>query len=246
MDALFVRLGLNAKETDTFLKLLSLGAQPVSVVARHASVPRSTMYFIIEKLKAKHLVEEFERKGIKYVKCIPVRDIADVLRAEERNLSQTLQILEAKLPELESLENTLSVTPKVKLSEGKEAVMKLYASLSREREFLTFFNQDILKTVIPEYVTLIPDILKQHGGRAREMVVDGKEARAYQAKYSSEKHPVRLLPKEMAFTSDCIICKDKLCLITYGENQVSAIEIFSPTIVETHRALFERVWESLG
>ena len=140
MDALFSRLGLTAKEAQTFLKLLPLGAQPVSVVAKHAGVPRSSMYFVIDRLKSRGLVEEFERAAVKYVKCIPVKDTADLLRTEERTIAQTIEVLEAKLPALQALENTLSVTPKVKFSEGCEAVMKVYESLSREKEFCTFFN----------------------------------------------------------------------------------------------------------
>ncbi len=245
MDALFARLGLTRKETDIFLKLLTLGAQPVSIVAKHAGVPRSSMYFVIDRLKDRRLVETFERKGITYVKCIPVRDIADVLKAEERTIAQTLHLLEEKLPELMTLENTLSVTPKVTFSEGKDAVMKMYASLVRERDFYSLFNQEILQTVIPEYRTLIPDILKENAGSAKELIVHGDAAQAYQKEFQSKRHQIKLLPKHVTFLSDCILCRDRMCMITYGENQVAAIEIFSSTVVQTHRAVFETLWESL-
>ena len=72
MQQLFACLGLSSKETQTFLKLLELGAQPVSVIAKHVGVPRSTMYFILERLRVIGLVEEFERSGIRYAKSVPV------------------------------------------------------------------------------------------------------------------------------------------------------------------------------
>ncbi len=245
MNTLFSKLGLTKKEADVFLKLLSLGGQPVSVIAKHAGIPRSSMYFVLEKLRERRLIEEFERAGVKYVKCIPVRDIATVLKAEERNLQHTLALLEEQLPALESLENTLSVTPKVKFSEGKDAVMKIYESLSQEKEFCTFFNPAVFGTVVDASLNTIPAILRESGGRAREVVVDSPEARQYQKKFHSERHKIKLLSKGATFLSDCIICKDRICMVTYGENQVAAIEIFGKTLASTHQTMFEELWRHL-
>ncbi len=245
MDELFSKLGLNEKETETFMKLLPLGAQPISVIAKHVGIPRSSMYFIVEKLKGHRLIEEFERTGIKYVKCIPVKDIADVLKADERNIRETLLLLKEKLPTLETLENTLSVTPKVKFLEGKEAVMKMYESLAHDEQFYSFFNPAVVKSMVPAYLNIIPEILSTHKGEAKEIIVDCKEARAYKNGFHSKRHQIKILPEAVKFLSDCIICKDRICMITYGENQVAAIEIFSTTLASTQRVVFERVWQSL-
>ncbi|MDO8649604.1 MAG: helix-turn-helix domain-containing protein [Candidatus Peregrinibacteria bacterium] len=245
MDDLFSRFGLSTKETETFTKLLTLGAQPISVVAKHVGIPRSSMYFIVEKLKEHRLIEEFDRAGIKYVKCIPVKDIADVLKAEERNIKQTLLLLEEKLPTLQALESTLSVTPKVKFSEGKESVMKMYESLAQEKELYAFFNPETVQRMMPAYLNIIHEAVNEHGSSAKEIAVDCEEARTYKRKFDSTRHQIKILPRGATFLSDCIICRERICMISYGENQIAAVEIFSQTLASTQRTVFEQVWNSL-
>ncbi|MFA6529197.1 MAG: helix-turn-helix domain-containing protein, partial [Candidatus Gracilibacteria bacterium] len=126
MKELFESLGAGEKEMQAFLKMLELGAQPISIIAKFVGVPRSSMYVILDRLKALHLVEEFEQKNIKYVRCIPVENLKNILESKEKQLEQTLVMLGKKLPELENLENRLSITPKVKFHEGKEGVMQVY------------------------------------------------------------------------------------------------------------------------
>lgn len=246
MEQLFRRLGLTAKETQTYLKLIQLGAQPVSVVAKHLGIPRASMYFLLEKLRRRHLVEKFERVGVTYFKAIAPKDIASVLHAEERKLQQTLALLKDELPALEKLENTLSITPKVKFSEGKEAVMAMYESILSEREFCASFNPALVKRRMPEYHYRIPEALRENNGRARELLVDCPEAREYKERFHSARHQITILPKDMIFLSDSILCAEKICMITYGEDQIAAIEIFSPTLARTQRAMFDRVWASLS
>ncbi len=245
MNALFTRLGLSAKETDVFLKLLPLGAQPVSVIARHAGIPRSSMYFVVEKLKQRRLVETFERAGIAYAKCIPAKSIADVLKAEERAITETMELLQEQLPALEAIENTLSVTPKVKFAEGREAVMNMYESLLSEKELCVFFNPQTVKRLMPAYLNIIHEAVHDHGGFAREIAVDCPEAHAYRRKFQSPRHHIKILPRGVLFLSDSIIAKERICMVSYGENQIAAVDIFSATLASTQRAIFDQVWDSL-
>jgi len=163
MHQLFKHFGLNTKEIQTFLRLLELGAQPASIIAKHVGVPRSSMYLILEELKKVHLIEEFERAKIKYFKCIPVANIPDVLKAQEKEIQHTAEMFTEKLPELEALENKLSITPKVKFFEGEKAVMHMYEQVLRdkEKEFCAMFNADLAKKLVPDYYYLIPKMLQE-------------------------------------------------------------------------------------
>lgn len=243
MKNLFKSLGTTQKEMETFLKLLELGAQPVSVIAKHMGSPRSTMYLVLEKLKEIDLVEDFERSGIKYFKCIPVREIGDIINAKKRNLDQTEKILEDKLEELNALENKLSITPKVRFLEGKEGVSKMYEQVLKEPEFYAFFNPEYVKKLMPGYHFKIPETLIINKRKAKELLVKCPEATEYQKKYNSKLHQIKILPKSAGFISDIIICSDKMYMIAYGEDKVSATEITSPSLVQTQKALFELIWQ---
>lgn len=244
MNKIFQRLGLNNKEMDTFLKMLELGAQPISVIARHAGVPRSTMYLIIDNLKKTQLVETFERIGIKYAKAIPVKDIGGVLRARERQIEQTVKMLEEAMPELEALENKLSITPHVRFHEGKQAVLKMYESMLGEKTFVAIFNPQLVKRYTPEYHFKIPETIHAEKMEVRELLVLGSDAIEYEKKFQSKKHQIRLLPQGVAFPSDTIICPDKIYMVGYGENDMVATEIHNRALAETQKVIFDQLWKT--
>lgn len=243
MQQLFKRLGLNNKETQTFLRLLELGAQPVSVIAKHVNIPRTTMYLVLDGLKKANLIEEFERAGTMYVKCIPVKNIIDVLHAKESSIHQTVKIFEEKLPELEVLENKLSITPSVKFFEGKEAVMKMYESVLNEKKIYTFFNPDLVKRLMPEYYLKVPEAIVSNHIQARELLMNCNTAHEYKKSFKSKNHQIKILPKNVQFASDTIICPDKIYMISYGEKTLSATEIYNQSLAETQIVLFKQLWE---
>lgn len=246
MKTLFQNLGANEKEMQAFRVLLPLGAQPVSVVAKHMGVPRSSMYVVLEKLKKLQLVEQFERQGITYVKCIPVRHIADLIRTRQSSLEHTLNILEEELPELEKLENKLSITPTVRFYEGKKAVMKMYEEVIRENAFAAFFNPAVVHAIMPEYYYKVGEMLRKNKGRAKELLVPGSEAGRYKKRFESQNHEIQFLPKNALFYSDTLICKETIYMISYGEKEVSGTGIKNPTLAQTQRVIFEELWKRVS
>ncbi len=245
MKDLFRNLGLNDKQSDTFLKLLELGAQPASIIAKRLHMPRSSVYLVLDELKDFGLVEEFERAAIKYFKAISAGTISNILKVQERKLEQTKDLLLEYLPELEKLENRLSITPKVKFFEGKNAVAKVYEEVLQEKEFYAFFNPSLTKKYMPEYHFKIPETLKSTGGKAKELLVNCKEADEYKKLYNSKKHQIKILAKPHAFESDTIICSDKIYMISYGDSDVCATEIYNKSLTQTQRVIFREVWRKV-
>ena len=245
MKQLFKRLGLKDKEMNTFLKMLELGAQPVSVVAKHMGIPRSTMYLVVENLKKAQLIETFERADILYVKAIPVQQMPEVIKSRERELEQTAKLLEEKLPELSRLESKFSITPHVKFHEGKGAVMKMYESILNEKGFYAFFAPALVKKAMPEYHFKIPETIRSKKLKVQELLVAGPDAEEYESKFRSKNHQIRILKKGVHFESDTIICKEKIYMISYGEENIVATEIFNKPLAETQRVIFEELWKTI-
>lgn len=245
MKELFAILGANKKEMQIYIKMLELGAQPISVIAKYVGVPRSSMYVILEKLKKLNLIEEFERNKIIYVKPIPARNLLDILKSKEKRIEQSLYMLEEKLPELEALENKLSITPTVKFYEGKEAVMQIYEATLKEKEFYAAFNPYLVKKFMPEYFHEVAKILREKGVKAKEILVACKEASEYKKKFHSLKHRIKILPKGRIFFSDTIITSKRIFMISYAEREVSGTEIDNVALAQTQRILFEGLWNGL-
>ena len=242
MEEFLQMLGASAKESRAFLVLLELGAQPVGTLARQLCLPRSSTYLILEKLEVLGLIESFERNKIKYVECISVEAVEDLIRAKERRVKQAKELYESKLPELKKLESRLSVTPKIKHFEGKEAVMRMYEEVLRAKSFDAIFNPQVVKKHMPEYHYAIPTLAGKGGVRLRELLVPGKEAEEYKKRFGGAGHEIRFLPKGVSLDADIIITDAEIYMVGYSGDEVSATEIRNPILAKAQRMLFEGWW----
>ncbi|MBI4129761.1 hypothetical protein HY468_00425 [Candidatus Roizmanbacteria bacterium] len=245
MDDLFSRFGLNTKETAAFLELVRLGASPVSIWAKHAGINRSSMYVLLERLEKDGLVTTFTHKGIQNVEAIPMVELTALLNDQEESLLNTQSLLKKRLPELQALEKTHAITPKVRFYEGSRRVETMYEEVLKEPSFKAFFHPERVKTSMPEYFHKIPQTLKARGGRAQELLIRCKEADEYRQTYQSDKHQIALLPKNVTFSSDTIITKQKIYLIGYGEQDVVGTEIWNEELAQTQSVIFDLVWSKL-
>lgn len=245
MKTLFKNLGLDEKETAALLKMLELGAQPVSIIARYVGVPRSSMYVVLERLEKLQLIEHFNRNGVTYFKSISPAELGEFLQNQEKKIERTIALFQEKLPHLEALENKLSITPRVRFFEGKTGAAKMYEEVLKEKEFYAIFNPRLVKRAMPEYFYKVAEALQEKSGRAKELIFDCSEGREYQKRFHSQEHQIKLLPVGMDFSSDTIICKNKIYMIAYGEGQISAIEIVNPSLAQTQRVFFDELWGRL-
>lgn len=244
MIKILQQLGVEQKEAEVFLELLKLGAQPVSILAKYTNIPRTTMYSLIERLKKMQLIEEFNRNKIKYVKCIPVNDLAEVFEMETKRKLKALSDLKNSLPDFSAIENKLSVTPLIRLFEGKKAVMKMYDELLQgKRGFFALFDPKSVKMLMPEYHFVIPETLKKNKLPAKEIMVACKEADEYRRLYDSKQHQIKILPKNIKLNSDTIICDNKIYMVSYDKNEMSAVEIKNQILADTQKVLFEQLWK---
>ena len=245
MKQLFKNLGANEKEMNTYLKLLELGAQPISILAKHMHTARSSMYVTIEKLQSLQLIEEFERAGIKYVKAVSPEGLHALLKAKENRIQQTYALLEQHKEDLQQMESSLSITPKVQYFEGKEKVMKLYETIYTEKEYVGFFNAEIAVQTLGKSYLKIAEIATRNKTSGKDIVVYNPEALVFQKKYSSEYHQIKILPKGITFDADVIIAAESIYMIAFQENTTSGIEIHNKTLADAMRIAFEGWWKSL-
>lgn len=245
MKKLLKSFGANDKEAEIFLKLLELGAQPISVIAKHSGIPRPSMYVVLEKLKKLGLIEEFPRYGIKYVKCIAVNDMEDLIKLREKNLSYLSQMLSEKKHEFLDLESKLSSAPRIKLYQGKLEVMKMYEQILKTGGFYALFNPKLVKTMMPEYHFKIGEILKENKWSAKELLTHCDEAFEYKKLFSSSLHKIKILPKKILFKSDTIIKNGIIYMISYGEEDLTGTEIVNDSLAATQKAEFEYIWDQM-
>lgn len=246
MNELFARFGLDPKETTAFLELVQLGAKPVSLWARHTGINRSSMYVVLERLVKHGLVTTFIYKGVKYAQAIPAAELPVVLNDREELLANTRALLQKSLPELQKLEKTHGITPEVRFYEGVHRVEAMYEEVLKETSFKAFFHPGRVKKIMPEYFHKIPRTLRERGGRAQELLIRCPEAREYLKAYRTDRHQIALLPKDVTFSSDTIITKQKIYLVGYGPEAIVGTEIWNEELAQTQAVIFDLVWALYG
>ncbi|MEK7611266.1 MAG: helix-turn-helix domain-containing protein [Patescibacteria group bacterium] len=244
MNELFARFGLNQKETTAFLELVQLGAKPISIWAGHAGINRSSMYVVFERLEKAGLVTTFLYKGVKYAQALPVIELPALLKTKEELIANTRALLQSSLPELQKLEKTHGITPEIRFYEGVHRVGAMYEEVLKEASFKAFFHPGRVKNIMPEFFHKIPLTLRERGGRAQELLVRCPEATEYIKAYRTERHQIALLPKEVTFSSDTIITKQKIYLVGYGPEVIVGTEIWNEELAQTQAVLFDLVWAS--
>lgn len=245
MEDLFVRIGLNKKESTALLELVRLGASSVSKWSRHAHINRSSMYVLLDRLKSEGLVKTFTHRGILHVQAIPMAELPALLHDKEMSIETTREIFIKKLPDLQRLEKTHGITPKVQFFEGKNRVETMYEAVMKEKTFKAFFHPGRVKALLPDYFHKIPQALRANQGVAQELLIRCKEAEEYKSLYQSYNHQIVILPKGVIFSSDTIITKQKVYLVGYSSSDVVATEIWNEELAQTQSIIFDLVWSTI-
>lgn len=243
MDSIFSQFGLDEKEKGAFLELVKLGANPVSIWAKHSGINRSSMYVLLDRLVNTGLVTTFIHKNVQHAQAISVSRISTLLEQKQKEIEGTKTLLYAQLPELLTLEKTNTITPSVQFFEGKKRVETMYEEVVKEKSFRAFFHPGRVKAVMPEYFHKIPLAIKKNGGSAKELLIHCKEAVEYQKLYASKKHEISIFPKGIMFSSDTIITKQKIYLVGYGKDMVVATEIWNSELARTQSTFFDLIWK---
>lgn len=243
MDILFTTLGLDSKEKRIFLRLLSLGATPVSMLAKAVGLPRSSVYVVLERLKQLKVLETFKQGGKLFVQCIPPEDLEKLLQNKQSRVERALEDYREHLGALKEIQNQESVIPKVDFLEGKAGILKAYRRVLKEKRFYSYFNPASVKKFTPEIFLYIPENLKKVKGEAKEFLVDCPEAKEYAAAIHNPDHQVKTLPAGLKFFSDNILCDDKIFLFSYEKDQACVVEITNKNLADTQQKMFELLWE---
>lgn len=245
MQDLFIRLGLTPKESAAFLELVRLGGCPVSRWAKHAKINRSSMYVLLDRLKTQGLVTSFIHQGVLHVQAVSMGELPAILSDKQQSIELTRDLFIKHLPQLQKLESTHGLTPKIAFYEGKKRVEAMYENVMKEQSFKAYFHPGRMKALMPEYFHKIPQALKAKEGQAKELLIRCKEADEYINLYRSKSHQITLLPRSIKFSSDTIITRQKIYLVGYSSSDVVATEIWNEELAQTQSVLFDLIWSSV-
>lgn len=245
MDNLFTSFGLNKKESAAFLELIRLGACPISKWATHTNTNRTSMYVLLDRLKSKGLVTSYTHHEILYVQAVPMTELPALLADKQHEIERSRDLFIKNLAELQKLEKSQGLMPKISYYEGANRVETMYENMMKEKSFKAYFHPGRVKTMMPEYFHKIPQSLKANGGSAQEILIACKEATEYQKLYHSGKHEIKIFPPSVSFSSDTIITNQKIYLVGYSDTYIVGTEIWNEELARTQSVIFDLLWKSV-
>src|SRR5437870_1872957 len=111
--SLLKRVGLEEREVEVYLALLSMKVARASSVAKAAHQSRSHTYLVLQSLQEKGLVSQTERGKIIHFVAEPPERLLSFLQNREQEVKEVSQLVKGALPFLSSLTASLKGPPRV-------------------------------------------------------------------------------------------------------------------------------------
>jgi len=237
---LLKRVGLDDKETEIYLALLSLKTAGASDIAKLAKQSRSHTYLILRDLEKKGLVSEIQQNGLLQFIAEPPQRIISYLKDREIEYRELQSLVEGALPVLSSLTTSYVGTPRITVLKGLEGMKQVYRDILTQK-FVGIYNaQASLDTFGDNIVTML--FGKGAKLRGRDLVVGNEGAKQYLKDLPPDSdYSVRILPKGVSFDTDTIVYGDTVTLFAFDDER-TIIRIENKKIADTFRAWFEVMW----
>ena len=247
IDNLLKAFQLSGKEITVFKKVLELGPQPASSIARIAELPRNTVRNMLDSLSRKGLIAKTRRGNTQYYSAETKESLIRIL---EHRLEQTEQEVKNQIGLLEKYGDELSVRhyaksrPKITFYEGTSGLEKVYEdTLTAKNGLRSWGSFDANRDALPDYFTTY------YRRRAKKKIPmisihpDTKLSREYQEQDRKELRSSVLVPCEkFTLTPEIQIYNDKVNIVSWKDKLGIIIE--SQEIADALGAIFNLSYEA--
>ncbi|OQA03820.1 MAG: Sugar-specific transcriptional regulator TrmB [bacterium ADurb.Bin400] len=238
---LLEEFNLDNDEAKIYLALLELGNATVAEIAQKSGVKRTSIYFMLDKLK---------KVGLVYQTNIDTKSFYTAEKPEKllEQYKEKIKKLHSSLDELNALSHKGAKKPKVLFFDSEEGFRRIWQTLfdSGENEYLIITDpREMLHFVRKNYITgkIIRKKIKL-GISSRQLVTHSEYAKEIVAKDKHENRVSKILPQSYRVRYTTIIFGDRVALISpFTENIIMLFE--SPAFAQSERAKFDIIWELL-
>ena len=233
--------GLSEKEALVYFASLSLGPATVLQLSRESGVKRSTLYAIIDGLKAKRLMRR-EVHGVREVLVgEPAESLKSLLEAKHKALSEAL-------PELYAIQSLGGAQSVIKYYEGLPAVEAVYLNLIQSvkigEDYLILSDIALWHELDREFF----DAFVEKRGRLdiKVRMILTHSNRAYERKGRARKpnECTKILPAQTSLTTNLVIIPSKV-FVHQLVAPIMGMVIENQHIIRMHREMYELIWAAL-
>lgn len=239
--------GLSDEEIKLYLAALEMGAQPVSVIAKKAGIPRSNAYNYITLLLEKGLFNYFISGRVRFFAACDPQNLVNFVERKKREFEGLRERVEQVMPELLLLQNPQINSAKTHFFEGERGVMEIYEQTlnCKEKKLLFISSQfSFSEFTTEEYEKqyYIPTRMARDI-KLYQLIFDSPQCREYKNADHKQMRESRFMKEKFGFTSTAIMYDDKVAFIT-GEKSFFAVVIEGEQIAHMMKQIFWMIWEA--
>ena len=245
---LFESFKLTQKEQMIVFKLLSLGSQPASVIAKFVEIPRNTVRSILDDLVRRGLLVRTRRINTQYYTVETPEGIDRMLQSKQEKLQREIEsqrnLLAQSKDELHQWSMAAS-RPKVTFYEGWSGVEKVYEDTltSKEGKLRAWASYEANDEALPEYFKTYYLRRAKKGIHMTSIHPDGPIAREHLPCATEELRTSALVPKRIFdIRPEIQMYDNKVNIVSWKEKLGIIIE--SQEIADAMKAIFGLCFEA--
>ena len=197
---------------------------------------------MLQTLEQKGLVSHIEQGKVLRFVVEPPEHLLGYLENQEQEWRTVKTLVEGALPQLKSLSQGTVGLPRVTLLRGMEGMKQVYREILRY-DFCGLFNAERAEEVFGgnmAHMLFGPNVEL----RAKDLLVDNAGARKWIKEVKQhEDYEVRLLPKDVQFSTDTILFGESIALFAYDADG-TIVRIENKNISDTFRSWFAALWKN--
>jgi HTH-type transcriptional regulator, sugar sensing transcriptional regulator len=227
--------GLSTKEAEVYLACLKLGEASAQRIAEITGIRRSTVYEVLTMLKTKGLMTTY-RKDKKFYFCA-----AEPTKLIDR-LKEKEAVIQRVLPELEKLQKSLNEKPTIELFEGLIGMKNCIEDMLASKEILVYGASNTGDEIFGSFISNFAQKRGERGINMRAVIEEPIPKHMLNGK-AGRLTKVRTQKFLKGHNSAYFLYDNKMIVLTLGQ-ELRAIKITSPLMVESQKEIFEYLWKN--
>jgi sugar-specific transcriptional regulator TrmB len=230
--------GLDEKEVRVYLAGLEIGTASVLELSRRTTLPRTTLYPILERLEHHGIFKVGKQKNTKVY-------IAESPETLKRQFDERAVIFSQTLPALETISGSLHAGRGVTFYEGSDGFKRVWKAIinSGVKEYRMITSGTGLLDYAKEPYIVKRVIAERMEKKifSKQLIRDSKDARTIVKKDKKELRESRFLPSDIHLPSTVIVFADQVAFITTRKEN-TMILLASGDVALTYKTLFDLIW----
>jgi len=235
------KTGLSPHEAGVYFSALSLGRATASSLSRASGIKRTTVYHVIDSLKAKGLMAE-ELRGFKRA-FVPTNP-----KKLKQIFDERKTLLENHLDDFTTLYNLRDQEGTLRYHEGLEAVKSVYDGVINDLQpkdyYLVVANIEHWQELDKKFFENFVERRTKLNINARLIFTDSQSARSAKKFERNFNQKVKILPASSQIETSTIITPEKVAIQQYNL-PISAIVIQTKSVIQSQKEMFEIMWNAL-